>query len=84
MRIYSVDLHYMALTVQPPHEGIKWNVRQRFRARQWMESEKLEKHGNADIASAFNTHPEIITMRIPYTVVFHEIFGMGYQNYSQG
>merc|ERR1712176_995033 len=69
---------------EPPVEGIKWNLRQRFRARQWIETAKQAMELNPDVASTFNLHPDIIVMRSPYTVVFQEIFSMGYQNYSQG
>jgi hypothetical protein len=85
MDIYSIDMYCLALTVEEPTQGIRWNTRQRFRARQFLEAEKGSK-----LADTYNpiveweTHPDIVAMHAPYTIAFHEIFGMGYQNYVLG
>jgi hypothetical protein len=87
MNLYTVDLHYEELAVDKALEfppGWKWNPRQRFRARASLEQEKKTLMMYTNIADAFDQHPDLQKMRQPYCEEFREIFGMAYQNYSQG
>jgi class 3 adenylate cyclase len=85
MDIYSVDMYCLALSVQEKTDSVRWTSRQRFRARQFLEGEKLYKCGESYVPTLeFESHPDIVAMHAPYTIAFHEIFGMGYQNYVLG
>eukprot|EP00927_Polykrikos_kofoidii_P045500 TRINITY_DN3951_c0_g1_i1.p1 TRINITY_DN3951_c0_g1~~TRINITY_DN3951_c0_g1_i1.p1 ORF type:complete len:949 (-),score=156.80 TRINITY_DN3951_c0_g1_i1:655-3501(-) len=87
MDIFVIDLNYMTLALETPVH-IRWNTRQRFRARQHLEAEKQERLAGAagviQVSDLLDTDPDFIAMRSSYTVAFQQIFGMGYQNYSQG
>jgi len=84
MELYAIDLDYMSLTVEPlPAMQINWTSRQRFRVRQFLETEKTSKW-TTEVVNSFNDNPEIACMRFRYTVEFLHVFNMGYQNYSQG
>merc|ERR1712061_721714 len=61
----------------------KWNSSRRFRARQFIESEKSDKW-YADIAVLFDEDDVIAKMRSKCTQAFLEVFKMGFQNYVQG
>merc|ERR1712232_107359 len=82
MNLYTVDLRYKALEVEESLD-MRWNTRQRYRARQFLESEKNQML-NYRISDAFAHHADLIKMRQPYSEEFREIFGMAYQNYAQG
>lgn len=86
MRLFSVDLHYLALAVdQYDSSNWTWNTRQRYKARQFLETEKSAKlNPDLNIAELFSTDVSIIEMRRGYTEEFFQHFNMGYQNYSQG
>merc|ERR1712048_568282 len=64
--------------------GMRWNTRMRFRCRQHLEVEKSQRLEYCNMVDTFETHPDLIKMRSAYTVNFHEVFGMGYQNYTEG
>eukprot|EP00428_Durinskia_dybowskii_P028233 CAMPEP_0170250202 /NCGR_PEP_ID=MMETSP0116_2-20130129/24914_1 /TAXON_ID=400756 /ORGANISM="Durinskia baltica, Strain CSIRO CS-38" /LENGTH=502 /DNA_ID=CAMNT_0010501131 /DNA_START=205 /DNA_END=1710 /DNA_ORIENTATION=- len=86
MDLYCLDLDH--LCVKPSADAplnIVWNTRNRFKARQYIESEKsgiLSDH--VDPADFFDQDPTIHKMRRRYSVEFFQLFNMGYQNYSQG
>eukprot|EP00929_Paragymnodinium_shiwhaense_P111661 TRINITY_DN79999_c0_g1_i1.p1 TRINITY_DN79999_c0_g1~~TRINITY_DN79999_c0_g1_i1.p1 ORF type:complete len:954 (+),score=225.53 TRINITY_DN79999_c0_g1_i1:36-2897(+) len=85
MNLFSLDLYYMSLTIEEPVTGIKFTTRQRYRARQHLETEKIFRLTDSFSAvQQLETQPDIVMMLTPYTTAFHEVFGMGYQNYVQG
>lgn len=85
MKIFSMDLNVMCVEIGPTPMKIPWNPRQRFKARQYLESEKQQKlKEDLDTSTLFDLDPNIMAMRALYTVSFRENFAMGYQNYSQG
>merc|ERR1712232_1262155 len=90
MELYVIDVHYKLLRVEDKRvsqisgEGRLvggWNLRQRFRCRQFLEVEKDEKWCDNFCASYWEENPDIRTMREPYTTEFKYVFSMGYQNY---
>jgi len=85
LALYTLDLDYDNLLIdQPRPKFLTWNVRQRFRARQLLESEKMKKW-SADLHSENSVDQQDITeMRKIYTFEFVCLFNRGYQNYSQG
>jgi len=86
MELYSIDLDYMSLTVESsPPMHINWTARQRFRVRQFLETEKKNKlREDEKMVRFFEKNSEIAAMRYRYTLEFIHVFNMGYQNYSQG
>lgn len=86
MELFCVDLDYRSVTVDKEEPiTIVWNTRNRFKVRQFMESEKAALNAeDADMAQIFDSDPTIRDMRRRYTVEFFQLFNMGYQNYSQG
>eukprot|EP00929_Paragymnodinium_shiwhaense_P112941 TRINITY_DN81206_c0_g1_i1.p1 TRINITY_DN81206_c0_g1~~TRINITY_DN81206_c0_g1_i1.p1 ORF type:complete len:1013 (-),score=211.78 TRINITY_DN81206_c0_g1_i1:57-3095(-) len=85
LKIFTVDLNYMVLTIERPPKEIRWNTRQRFRARQFLEAEKMARMSpEVKMSSVFDSHEDVVAMRAPYTIEFTKVFGMGYENYSQG
>lgn len=85
MRLFSVDLDTLAVKVGPPPLKIAWNPRNRFKARQYLETEKDAKLApDLDTVDLFDSDPNIQAMRQRYTVEFMKSFSLGYQNYSQG
>merc|ERR1719310_174626 len=84
-RLYSVDLDVMAVKIGPPPLQIPWNPRQRFKARQYLDSEKTAKLSDTlEPITLLDADPNIQAMRKRYTVDFMQQFNMGYQNYSEG
>merc|ERR1712032_1597366 len=62
-----------------------WHTRNRFKARQFLESEKTSKLSeDLDLGTFFDSDPVISCMRRRYTVEFFQLFNMGFQNYSEG
>jgi len=84
LELFAIDLNYFFLeTEEPVH--FKWNSRQRFRSRQYLEGEKKKKLlPDCIVVEQFDTDLDINTMRAPYTLEFMQIFNMGFQNYNQG
>lgn len=84
IRIYSVDLDFRCLKQDPPMR-IPWNARQRFRARQHIETQKAAKlHLDCSIERLWHESHAIVDMRERYTTAFLQWFNMGYQNYAEG
>jgi len=85
IELFTLDLDFDKLDVdRPPTRHIPWNVRQRFRARQLLEAEKIRKMSmDLHMGDLFDD-VDMKTMRRTYTVEFLMLFNMGYQNYSQG
>jgi len=86
IQLFSLDLDYMSVEKEDLWKmQLNWNTRQRYKARQFLESEKSQKLSEeVQILDNFNTDPIISIMRKRYTVQFAQCFNMGYQNYSQG
>jgi len=85
MTIHSVDLDYRRLEVDRSEPLQKWTSQLRFRARQFLESEKNAKwNRNKHISWYFDKDSGIRVMRKRYTQEFFQHFNMGYQNYYQG
>lgn len=85
MHLFSVDLDVMAATVDERLPKIKWSTRERFKARQFLEAEKLRNLDlGLDMAVVFEQDPTISAMRRRYTTDFVERYNMGFQNYVEG
>lgn len=87
MGLYCLDLDYRSVQVADDEKPltIVWNSRNRFKARQFLESEKNSKLADDfNVAELFDTDPTLVCMRMRYTVEFFQLFNMGFQNYSEG
>jgi len=86
MDLFCVDLSPSCVTLEELEPlSIMWNTRNRFKVRQFMETEKEAMASETlDLAAVFDADPVIRQMRRRYTTLFRELFNMGYQNYSQG
>jgi class 3 adenylate cyclase len=86
MELYCVDLDVASVEADSEEPlGFVWNTRNRYKARQFLESEKeTKKSQDFSMASVFEGDETIRTMRRRYTIEFFQLFNMGYQNYSQG
>jgi len=86
MALYCLDLDYRSVKVDSDEPlGIVWNSRNRYLARQFLESEKNSKlAAEYDPVASFDTDVTLTQMRRRYTVDFFELFKMGYQNYYEG
>jgi class 3 adenylate cyclase len=85
LELYTLDLDPGSMQVDDvTSRSFPWNVRQRFRARQMLETEKTKKLGiDYQIEDAFECG-DIAQLRKIYTFEFLCLFNRGYQNYSQG
>jgi class 3 adenylate cyclase len=86
LELYCLDLDYTrALVSQEQPSGFTWNSRNRFKARQFLESEKSSKWADEfDAAEIFDDNHVLRAMRRTYTEEFFQVFNMGFQNYSCG
>lgn len=87
MQLYTLDLYNRVLDVEEPVKTLKrWGMRQRFRARQALDAEKLARQNNGvrGLLKSFEDNEDLNRMRRPYGVAFTNTFSMGYQNYSEG
>jgi len=86
MGLYALDLEYHALSVEKTRDpSLKWNLRERFKARQFLEVEKERKlQYDVDLAADFDLDHDLVRMRKRYTVDFIQMFHMGFQNYTNG
>mmetsp|Transcript_93782 Transcript_93782/g.146440 ORF Transcript_93782/g.146440 Transcript_93782/m.146440 type:complete len:1057 (-) Transcript_93782:94-3264(-) len=85
--LYTLDLDIDNVRIdQPIARMFHWpNVRERFRARQFLEAEKQKKFAvDHDVAEEAYGQQDILEMREIYTFEFLCLFNRGYQNYSQG
>jgi len=84
IRLYSLDLDYLSLTVDAPrNSNMKWNLRERFKVRQFLEVEKQRKC-EVEMAEEFDASRDICKMRRRYNTGFLQMFHMGFQNYING
>lgn len=83
--LHVLDLDHLSLTVEAKYPHV-WNSRQRFRCRQHLEADKMQKlkEGVKIYAKDFDEDPDIQKMRKRYGVEFVKIFEMGFQNYAEG
>jgi class 3 adenylate cyclase len=86
MRLYSLDLDYLSLNVEAPRDPrMKWNLRERFKARQFLEQEKDRRMFNDfQISGEFDKTRDLVKMRRLFTIDFLQMFHMGFQNYIAG
>lgn len=85
MRLYSLDLDFLNVEVDEIIEDIGWNTRQRYKARQFLESEKnLKMNPDVEIITLFENDEVIMDMRSRYGIDFFQLFNMGYLNYASG
>eukprot|EP00401_Gymnodinium_catenatum_P002808 CAMPEP_0117519466 /NCGR_PEP_ID=MMETSP0784-20121206/32664_1 /TAXON_ID=39447 /ORGANISM="" /LENGTH=973 /DNA_ID=CAMNT_0005315423 /DNA_START=19 /DNA_END=2940 /DNA_ORIENTATION=+ len=86
LTLHTLDLDYMRLRVDPVRgRSFAWSTRQRFKVRQFLEVEKTKKMEEAfSMSDYFDQADDIIAMRQKFSVKFHELFKMGFQNYLQG
>jgi class 3 adenylate cyclase len=85
--LYTLDLDTENVRIDLPWQrSFHWpNVRERFKARQFLEAEKQQKFAlDYDIAGETAVQKDIIEMREIYTKEFLCLFNRGYQNYTQG
>jgi len=85
--VYCVDLDYSGVEVDTDDSGRPhtWNPRLRFRARQFLEFEKVRKLDLSILAGdMFDECREIAAMRSRYDLHFIQLFRMGYANYFEG
>lgn len=86
LELYTLDLDCNQCVVDPPRSKSfpVWSVRQRFRARQLLETSKVSKWAtDLHLEDSFD-EKDILQMRRTYTFEFLCLFNRGYQNYSQG
>jgi hypothetical protein len=85
MELYCVDLDPAALREEPVRKKLVWNARQRYKVRQFLESERYATWNDATKASRFLHHDDaMLDMRRRYTEEFFQVFQMGYMNYVEG
>jgi class 3 adenylate cyclase len=86
MDLYCIDVDYRSLSVlEAPPSLPAWTPRQRYKVRQFLETEKSLKWGDdVEIVHFFDDDADISTMRFRYTLEFTQVFAMGYQNYAEG
>lgn len=85
MCLYSLDLDFTILEVDEPRDpSIRWNLRERFRVRQFLEQEKDRKMKLGVLTVSEFEHVDILAMRGRYTEQFMMVFHMGFQNYIGG
>jgi hypothetical protein len=86
MHLYSLDLDSDAVVVDKPRDPkLQWNVRMRFKTRQFLESEKQSRMARSyQIVQEFEGERVISRMRRKYTLEFLQSFHMGFQNYING
>lgn len=84
LELYTVDLDTHCLNVEPAFNmARRWNPRQRFKVRQFLEVEKTKKW-EQNAVKLFSQEPLISMMRKKYTQEFLQVFQMGYDNYIEG
>jgi class 3 adenylate cyclase len=87
MRLLTCDLDTGILPIEPPlkTEGLVWNARRRFKARQVLEVQKTSKWSDDVIVHDLLSQAEVVKMmRSPYEERFLQIFGMAFHNYIAG
>jgi len=86
IELYCMDLDYRGVPMDTDNSlWFTWNVKNRFRARQFLDDQKGEKlKADFNVVEEFEKDPNIVLMRRRYTAKFHHLFGAGYQNYAQG
>mmetsp|Transcript_92633 Transcript_92633/g.145378 ORF Transcript_92633/g.145378 Transcript_92633/m.145378 type:complete len:980 (-) Transcript_92633:6-2945(-) len=86
MTIHSVDLDFTSVRVDTSDPlKMPWTSQRRYRARQWLESEKQQKLNlSVEIKEFWEKDRNIKVMRKRFTTEFFQHFNMGYQNYAQG
>jgi len=87
--VYSLDLDHLAMEVDTRESTVRWGVKTRFKARQFLESEKGSKwNDDVSITGIFRHDPTLVAMRELYTgrqgVEFKQLFKMGLLNYHEG
>jgi hypothetical protein len=83
LRLFTVDLDYMALQVKV-RTGVKY-IKNRFKIRQVREIWKQEKWAeDYNVWDAFETDEDIVQMRELYSPEFFRRFATAYRNYETG
>lgn len=83
MGLYSLDLDVSCLVVEEVWAPRRWNPRERFKVRQFLDMEK-DNMLRDDMALEFESDQDITDMRELYTIDFQMMFHMGFQNYTNG
>jgi len=86
LSLFVFDVDPQSMPLAEWYDRLDWNVRQRFKARQILESQKEKKWASKmNIVKTFvEDSVDVQALRDPYTPAFFQMFNMGYQNYSQG
>eukprot|EP00928_Gymnodinium_smaydae_P070852 TRINITY_DN54602_c0_g1_i1.p1 TRINITY_DN54602_c0_g1~~TRINITY_DN54602_c0_g1_i1.p1 ORF type:complete len:960 (-),score=231.81 TRINITY_DN54602_c0_g1_i1:117-2912(-) len=86
LELYCLDLDYEGVDVESDEKlKITWNTRSRFKARQFLENEKMLRWADDfDPAVLLSRDACLMAMRKRYTVQFFQFFNMGFQNYLLG
>lgn len=84
--LYSLDLDTTDVeVVRSTPLGMVWNPRNRFKARQFLESEKASRlSGSYSPVETLQSDPILFALRARYTEKFFQTFSMGFQNYVLG
>lgn len=87
LRIFTMDLEVSVLPVDPPlqHEGLIWNMRQRFKARQALEAIKQSKlSAGRCMVKDLEAMEDAKAMRARFSERMFQVFGMAFHNYIAG
>jgi hypothetical protein len=87
LHLHCLDLDYMSLSVDHDKKGRPntWNSRLRFKARQFLEMEKIRKLSpDCSTIEMFDSCQDITKMRRHFSIEFLHLFNMGYANYFEG
>jgi len=84
--LYSLDLDEDCLSIEQSRDTrLQWNMRTRFKARQFLEAEKqVRMSHDVKMVNEFEGNNVFKQMRQRYTVEFLQLFHAGFQNYTHG
>lgn len=85
MDVFTIDLDYSALGLETPlqTEGLVWNLRQRFKARQALEAQKQGKI-NRSMITELESSADFKAMRARFNQRFFQVYNMAFHNYIAG
>jgi class 3 adenylate cyclase len=87
LRIYTMDFDVSVLPVDPPlcTDGLIWNMRQRFKARQALEAVKQGKLSPSRcMVKDLEAMEDAKAMRARFSERMFQVFGMAFHNYIAG
>lgn len=85
MDLHCVDIDPWVLALDGPRKPNIWNPRERYKVRQFMESERNRNRLDDDLATrTVHKDMSVRQMRHQFTVPFEQTFKMGFKNYVEG